>query len=162
MDGYITKPVKREELRETLERWVPAERKDPLTHATYKGPASDAIDSGTLEKLREIGGEEMVSEVAELFIRDAGARLDALRKAVEDGDAQAAKRLVHSLKGSSANIGAKGMAEICAKLESAAASEDLKSATELREELATEFEGVRSALAAETGDRPVGAEGSPR
>ncbi len=58
------------------------------------------------------------------------------------------ERVAHALKGSSGNMGAKGMASICAKLEEAGSAGDLSRAPELLARLDAEFGRVRQALPA--------------
>ena len=77
---------------------------------------------------------------------DVPPQLVALREAVETDDAHSVERIAHTLKGSSANMGAKRMEVICANLELVARSEDLRRAPEQLEQLETEFRCVRQAL----------------
>ncbi len=72
-----------------------------------------------------------------------------LRVAVQGGDAGAVERIAHTLRGSSANIGARRMAELCEELQKAGASKDLSEASKPAERLQAEFERVRRALATE-------------
>jgi HPt (histidine-containing phosphotransfer) domain-containing protein len=60
------------------------------------------------------------------------------------------KRVAHTLKDSSGNMGATRMAAICSELEDVGASADLAVAPALLERLDAEFERVRSALTTET------------
>lgn len=57
--------------------------------------------------LERLGGdEELLREVARLFLEEYPVLLDELRQAVEVLDAEAIQRASHSLKGSVANFGA--------------------------------------------------------
>jgi HPt (histidine-containing phosphotransfer) domain-containing protein len=84
-----------------------------------------------------------------LFFEEVPLQLEALRQAVESGDAPSVERIAHTLKGSCTNMGATRMASLCAKLRDAGASEDLSSSSELLKRLEAEFERVRPALEAE-------------
>ena len=59
------------------------------------------------------------AELIELFLRDTGEALEALEKALADADASAAGRLLHSVKGSSAQMGALAVSAVCAEMEEA-------------------------------------------
>ncbi len=158
MDDYISKPVKPEELEAVLVRWV---RRDGAPDATGgasgDGPVSQyttedeieaPLDPEVLAGLRELGGAEMVAELAEMFYKDASSHLASLREAIEGDDSQLVHRSAHTLKGSSGNMGAKRMAALCAELESVSASGDLARAPELLERLEEEFGRVRPTLEA--------------
>ena len=155
MDDYISKPVNLAKLEAVLERWVsedhgavaapgavPADSKEP---AILDGTGS-SLDADVIMSLRDLGDNEMLSELARLFVNDTSSNLATLKAAIEKGDADSVKRVVHTLKGSSGNIGATRMAAICSKLEDVSALEDLSAAPALLERLEVEFERVRSAL----------------
>jgi HPt (histidine-containing phosphotransfer) domain-containing protein len=104
-----------------------------------------------VESLRDLGGDEMLSELAQLFFDDAGSNLAALKEAIEKYDATSVERVAHLLKGSSGNMGATRMAELCGQLQDSGTLDDLGAAPALLEQLEVEFEHVRSALKAEVG-----------
>jgi len=158
MDDYVSKPVSSEKLEAVLERWMP---KDHVMMAAPDAAPSDSkepavlegtgpsLDAGVVESLRELGGDEMLSELAPLFLNDTSSNLAALKDAIDKHDANFVKRVAHTLKGSSDNMGALRMAAICGELEDAGVSEDLATAPALIERLEAEFEHARCALEAE-------------
>ena len=157
MDDYITKPVKREVLEEALERWIardaeasPEEVPAQAGSAVPTDVQGETVDYAVLEGLRDLGGEEMLRELVEMFLDEGQSRLATLRKALEEGDAQSVERVAHTLKGNSVNMGAVRMAALCAELEDVGASGDLSRGPELLERLKAEYERVHSALEAET------------
>ncbi len=93
----------------------------------------------------------MLSELAEMFYDDARSGIDAMRGAVERGDARTVERAAHTLKGSSGNMGAQRMAALCGELQDVGVSGDLTHAPELLEGLEVEFGRVRPALEAAVG-----------
>lgn len=99
-----------------------------------------------LESLRELGDQELLAEIAGMFVTDAPSQITELREAVESETAEDVERTAHSLKGSSGNIGASRMSEICDELQDAGASEDLSYAPQLLGQLEAEFGRVRPAL----------------
>jgi signal transduction histidine kinase/DNA-binding response OmpR family regulator len=157
MDDYITKPVKREVLEEALERWIardaeasPEEVPAQAGSAVPTDVQGETVDYAVLQGLRDLGGEEMLRELVEMFLDEGQSRLATLRKALEEGDAQSVERVAHTLKGNSVNMGAVRMAALCAELEDVGASGDLSRGPELLERLKAEYERVHSALEAET------------
>jgi two-component system sensor histidine kinase/response regulator len=156
MDDYISKPVSRKELGTALGKWVsgtPAYR----VPGTEDGESGSALDRGVIASMRGLQGEDktdIVAELAGMFLDDARPRLSALEEAVLGDDAPAVESLAHTLKGSSGNMGARGMSALCARLEAAGASGDLSQGFGLLERLKEEFARVDRAFEAEIhGDR---------
>jgi len=153
MDDYVSKPVSRKELGAVLGRWVsgtPAYRvpgaEDGESHA--EGP----LDRKVITGLRGLQGEDetdIVAELAGMFLDDARQRLSALEEAVLGDDAPVVERLAHTLKGSSANMGARAMSDLCMRLEDAGASGDLSQGFRLLTRLKEEFVRVDRAFEAE-------------
>jgi two-component system sensor histidine kinase/response regulator len=153
MDDYVSKPVSRKELGAVLGRWVsgtPAYRvpgaEDGESHA------ESPLDRKVITGLRGLQGEDetdIVAELAGMFLDDARQRLSALEEAVLGDDALAVERLAHTLKGSSANMGARGMSDLCMRLEDAGASGDLSQGFRLLTRLKEEFVRVDRAFEAE-------------
>jgi HPt (histidine-containing phosphotransfer) domain-containing protein len=84
-----------------------------------------------------------------MFVDASSSSLTALREAVEEGDPLTVERVAHTLKGAASNMGAPGMAAICAELQDVGASGYLGVAAELLGRLEKEFGRVRPALEAE-------------
>ena len=96
-------------------------------------PAS--IVPETLERLADsfgggAEGWEFVRELIETFLEDAPQQLTALRNAVDQGDAEEARRAAHTLKSNAATFGATELSELCAELEARARAGDLAGAQE--------------------------------
>lgn len=123
-----------------------------MTYASRVIPGSPAIDPEAIEQLRFLEDEDQPNVVAELvglFIEHAPPKITVIRDAIAQGDAQGVKRAAHSLKGSSANIGARGMQQVCERLEQQAAAGDLSEAAGLLAQLDEESVIVEAALRAE-------------
>jgi CheY-like chemotaxis protein/HPt (histidine-containing phosphotransfer) domain-containing protein len=156
MDDYVPKPVKPDELEAALERWIPEEEESAsMSVAEVEGSSvtpedtEDPLDRAAIDNLLELGGSELLSELAETFSGDTGSALPALRAAATAGDARSVERIAHSLKGSSGSIGAQRMSATCAELQDAGALGDIPSVPGLLDRLEGEFGRVRAALEAE-------------
>jgi HPt (histidine-containing phosphotransfer) domain-containing protein len=55
--------------------------------------------------------------LVQTFAKDSGQRIEAIQEAVTADDADALRRAAHSFKGSSGNMGAPELAELCRTLE---------------------------------------------
>ena len=151
-----SKPVKLEELAEVLERWVLQEEEAKAGTTTPARETGDSlattggsVDISVLAGLRELQGEGepyILNELIELFLDEVPGQLEALGEAAQMGDAQSVERIAHTLKGSSANMGAVRMEALCAELEEAGRSEDLSAASGQISRLEQEFGRVRAVL----------------
>ena len=83
-------------------------------------PGSPAIDPEAIEQLRILEDEDqphVVAELVGLFVEHTPPKLTQLAEAIATQDLDSLRRAAHSLKGSSANVGAQGMQRICQQLE---------------------------------------------
>jgi CheY-like chemotaxis protein len=156
MDDYVVKPVKAEELDSVLGRWT--SRDDRASGAEGAAGDRDAPDAAppldpavleTLRSLQEEGEPNLLTELAGMFLDDAALQLEGLREAIGEADAQRVRGISHALKGSSGNMGATRVSEVCAELEMAGESGDLAPAPGLLERLEEELSLARPALEAE-------------
>ena len=72
------------------------------------------LDPDVLTGLQEVMESEY-PKLLDTFLDDSQKRIDALRKS--RGDAKALGRIAHSFKGSSGNLGAVRLAQLCQRLE---------------------------------------------
>jgi CheY-like chemotaxis protein/HPt (histidine-containing phosphotransfer) domain-containing protein len=114
-------------------------------------PQAEPIDRAVLEGLRELqvpGEPDLVAEFIRLFKDETPPLLAALRAGVGQGQADQVKKAAHTLKSSSANLGAHQMAAVCAELEQRGRSGALEGTPALLAQLEQELERVSQALAA--------------
>lgn len=110
---------------------------------------SDVIDAGVIADLRALGGDSDPSLLADLvgeYLTDAPERIDDLVRSLADGDGVGLGRAAHTLKSSSAYMGALGLAEMCRQIEEAARRNERADMQHRVERTQSEFERVRSAL----------------
>ena len=82
----------------------------------------DVLDQAVVTELRDsVGGDDgFVRELVSAYLAESPAHLDAIATAAAQGDAAAAIRPAHTLKSSSAAIGAMRLAAVSQQLELAA------------------------------------------
>jgi signal transduction histidine kinase/HAMP domain-containing protein/DNA-binding NarL/FixJ family response regulator/HPt (histidine-containing phosphotransfer) domain-containing protein len=162
MDDYLPKPLSLKALAAILDRWAPggsdpAIAADPAKHfpapqvdpddlADPTRPVLDPQVIGRLERLGEAAGEDLIGQLALLFLADADAWVVELREAFARDDAAAVVRSAHTLGGASANVGATVLARLCTSLATDSAAGDLVGGGALLEAVEAELERVRSAL----------------
>ena len=106
----------------------------------------DLIVIANLRKLEAASGRAIIAQLLASFSTVTPSRLAALRAAIATGDAYAINMEAHTLKGSSANMGARRMARLCGDLEMLSQTDDLTHAASILVYIEIEFACVRMAL----------------
>jgi len=109
-----------------------------------------AVDTAVLGQLRESVGDdpEFLAELVDEFLQDAPTHLETLREAMTAGDATAAMRAAHTLKGNSRTFGATQLASICQEAETAAGGGDLEAVRSRLDPIDDEWHRVSAELVA--------------
>lgn len=110
-----------------------------------------ATDNAALERLSRFGGGKLLSEMIALFLASAPERIAAARDGVDRRDAPAAELALHSLKSSSAQLGALRMQRLSEQGEQLARAGNVDIVGFLVSDLEAELENVRSWLTAVQG-----------
>ncbi|MDD1762340.1 MAG: Hpt domain-containing protein [Methanothrix sp.] len=112
----------------------------------------NVLDQSVLASLRELqdaGDPDIVAEVGGLFIKHSPEKVDAIMRSVEKDDAKGLQLAAHSLKSSSAYIGAMRLSTLAKELEMMGRSNSLNGAKEKAQMLKEEFSLVMEAILAE-------------
>ncbi|MEQ3635736.1 Hpt domain-containing protein [Alcanivorax sp.] len=103
------------------------------------------LDAEVVSELQDVMGQDF-QMLVESFQRDGEKRLAAMFTALEEEDKEALRRQAHSFKGSSSNLGAIGVADVCMALEIRVSNDDLASLRPLIESLKWQFQQACTAL----------------
>jgi CheY-like chemotaxis protein/HPt (histidine-containing phosphotransfer) domain-containing protein len=150
MNDYVAKPIRVEELVAALKRAKPLSNGDGPPAPEYV-----TLDDGALKNLRDLGGDEFLSEVIDAFLADAPELVATLRRSLDDGNAEELRRGAHTLKSNGATLGAEGFAELCRTLEQRAKAGELEGASELVERIEEEYRPLEEALSALRTESPA-------
>lgn len=92
------------------------------------------LDEGVLTELTESTGGDIVfvRELIETYLADTPVQLDAMTAAVEADDAEALVRPAHTLKSSSATVGAMRLSSVARELEMAGRTGSLEASARER------------------------------
>jgi CheY-like chemotaxis protein/signal transduction histidine kinase/HPt (histidine-containing phosphotransfer) domain-containing protein len=156
MDDFLEKPVALDALKRALETALAAshdqaEESESPGDAASPPPAGKPPEEGDApidpRALDELCGDDEVArmQILESFIEDARANADRIAAAWEARDAAAVGAAAHGLKSSARAVGAHGLADLCAALERAGKTSDLKriaARVRLLPELVDEIERV--------------------
>jgi HPt (histidine-containing phosphotransfer) domain-containing protein len=86
---------------------------DSHTPANTSADPLPPTDAEALARLERFGGAKLLHEMIALFLANAPGRLDAAATALAAGDATGAENALHSLKSSSAQLGALRLSRLC-------------------------------------------------
>ena len=114
-------------------------------HKNHNG----AIDMRVIADLRELGGDEdpgLLTELIDLFLTDAPGRVRDVETGLATGDIKLVERAAHTLKSSSANIGALTLSSICKRIEELARNQEKDAIKRLLAETTRSFSEAESAL----------------
>ncbi len=168
MDGYVTKPIRAEELYRALGPFTPADLPEPrraeasnpadLTEAGTE-PQPVGTPAGVLDKaalLARVGGrEDRLRAIIQVFQGESAGLMAELREAIAGGQAAGLQRAAHSLKGAAGLFGAAGVVENALRLESLGQAGELTGAMESYGRLEEEIRKLNSALADLLSSSPV-------
>jgi CheY-like chemotaxis protein len=138
-DGYVSKPVS------------PAALSAEIGRVMSRGPETPAAPPGIYVAetlLARVGGShEMLAEIIGLFLEDSPKLMDVIRQALSAGDANAAYRGAHTLKGSAGNFDAHVAVALAQRLEARAREGNIESANSAFTALEQEMGSLLAALA---------------
>jgi CheY-like chemotaxis protein len=170
MDDYLAKPVTRDQLAGCLQRWLagdadavrvrssampppppstatpaPASADAPPAHTNP--PSALVFDADILAELQSVLGEE-TEHIVRVFLEDTPQLLAQMEQAALGPDYPALRAAAHSLKSSSANLGALALSEAAKQVELGARAQALDRPAVAVAMVAEEFARARQALLA--------------
>ncbi len=172
-DDYLPKPIRSKELQSVLRRQLrhspisapaagpaaagPADHPDGETMPSATPiPAPDrsagCLDDAALQRLRDLdpgGSNQLLPRVINAFIKSLDKLLPDLQRAREAGmDLAAIRHVAHTLKSSSASLGALQLSTLCAEIETMARNGQTEGLDKLIDAMHDEAGQVRHALEA--------------
>ena len=175
MDDYLSKPFTQQDLGHTIARWITLPRAATVHHSeqaeapleTPQAPRHEAPPEATppsaappsgqplnrqaLENIRALSrtdGDALLERVIQAFVGETPRQLTAMREAIAGADAEALRKVAHSLKSGSANVGADGLAQLCKDMEKLGRAGSTKGAAPLLQQMQQAFLAVRESLSA--------------
>ncbi|MDB5919179.1 MAG: hybrid sensor histidine kinase/response regulator [Massilia sp.] len=113
--------------------------------------ARDVINQHALDNIRALSadrGAALVQRVVNAYVDDTPQHLQTLRRAIAGLDCGNLRKVAHSLKSSSANVGAETLAQMCKDMEQLGRTETTEGAAGILTDMEHEFQAVRHSLSA--------------
>jgi len=146
MDGYLSKPIRPQELDDILDRHVALKNAGPAQDKSVPA-ANNSIDvSQLLDRLD--GDRALLAELVDLFRAEFPANLTAAQQAIHQQDANGLRSAAHALKGALANLSVIEASALASELEAIGKSLDLTRAQATLDRLAQETNNGMRALEA--------------
>jgi CheY-like chemotaxis protein len=156
MDDYVAKPIRLEELADTIERNLPAPNRESLMQqeGTDTTPPQQSPDEPCNElpydkplALDYVGGDkDMFGELVAIFLAESPGALARVHEAVSSGDPEAIIEAAHALKGSMGILAANDAVAAAQGVETLGQSGDLQGIQEATAALSVEVQRLTYAL----------------
>jgi len=162
MDAFLPKPFTLAALHAVVARWLavsPREAATPDQNLASAPPPVAALPAPiaspvvidpalllTLRELDEEGGSALSQQILGSFLTSAAVTMTRLEAAMQDGNMLALSQAAHSLKSSSANVGARVLSGHCKALEKCAREGFKLQADSLAAQVRREYPRVVDAL----------------
>ncbi len=125
MDDYISKPIMMGDLEQVIVKFTPERRleqkqKSEQMKNTVKNTERALLDATAVQRLLNIGKQTdpgFLQQVLEMFMKQAPENIKEIFDCLDRGDFTGMWKTAHKLKGTSLNIGAARMADICREIE---------------------------------------------
>lgn len=152
MDDFLSKPYTLNQLNEVLTKWQTKNESNQAIMMTEPGnpkensisPKLPLLNPVLLDQIRSLDpshGSELVNKILHAFLESAEGYVQLLNQAFLDNDAETIRKTAHTLKSSSANIGAEALSTF-KQIEAYGKSGELTLAESLRSEMLTLYQQV--------------------
>jgi HPt (histidine-containing phosphotransfer) domain-containing protein len=101
------------------------------------------LDQVALDRLRRLGGDQLVREMIDLFLEHTPMRIEAALVGGQAGDLGAVERAAHSLGSSAGYLGAMTLKEVAGRLEHLAREQQAPAIPPLLQELDESFQQAK-------------------
>ncbi len=151
MDDFLSKPYTLEQLQQKLLRWLPEDKINPQDAIHVINTAASAVDSSPilnpllLDQIRGLDGkdgESLLHKILGAYLDSADDYVHQLDEAIMRRDADSLRRVAHTLKSSSANVGAENLSAIFKQLEKLGRDGSIDEAKLLQEDMLKHYQQV--------------------
>ena len=154
MDDHLSKPFSMQTMQDMLDRWMPqaaSTKSAAAAELAARSPAkaAAALDRRVLDQLSTLLKPERLARAINFYLVESPKLIQKLKQAAAANDAPEIVRSAHSLKSSSANLGASVLSRYCEDIEASARRADAEEACKLFAKIETEYGCVQTALTAE-------------
>jgi two-component system sensor histidine kinase/response regulator len=163
MDDYMSKPFEQKQLQAVLYKWLGHHQHNKNQQrvkpgATLEDNAEPVLQQKPLDNIRSMqqpGSPSILNRIITIFLQESPNLLASIQQAVSEKDSTSLLEAAHSLKSSSANLGAVKLSAISRELEALGKADNIVLAGELLDKLESAYNRTISALTDEMADEEV-------
>ncbi len=154
MDDFLSKPYTFKHLEQVIIRWLPKKESDSMVTAKPEKDEllpeennSSVLNQALLDQIRSLdpsGGDEITRKIMRAFLDSSEGYMQGIEDAIVNKDAESLRRFAHTLKSSSANIGAEKLSELFKQLEKYGHAGELTHVNALHEDMRQHYQQVIS------------------
>jgi CheY-like chemotaxis protein len=151
MDGYLTKPIEVERLRNILVKFglerpdAPVADAAPADGTTHSAGSAAPVDLGEFQRITD-GDQAFAQELVTTFISSGEQQMAEIGAALSQTDRAALAKAAHKLKGACANIHAHALQSLAGRLEIDSSAAEMRSLEQGHALLRREFDRVKAFL----------------
>lgn len=158
MNDYLTKPIFQTDLSRVVAQWVSDTTTDtdnqnntktanvPETETSSRENIMNIeIDESALDAIRSLqrpGKPDILARIVNMYMEKSPELISAIQEGVAANDCDKVKMAAHTLKSSSAYVGASALAEVCSQVESKAANDQLTDTSDDIDNISNGFASV--------------------
>ncbi len=157
MNDYLSKPIYRTDLSRVVHQWASTSskkvniNKESVEHGSgnrvhiSEKNMNIEIDQTALDAIRSLqrpGKPDILARIVNMYMEKSPELIAAIKEGVAANDSDKVKMAAHTLKSSSAYVGAPALAEVCNRVESSATNADFSNTAEDVEMISSGFESV--------------------
>ena len=163
MDGYLSKPFTQDQLHQILSQWLDQNKEPAVLKAVGQSTAPDegektkkplmleqrVLEQKALDKIRALqrpGSPNILDKIINLYLKNSQDLMQSIIESIDRDDSPSLQEAAHSLKSSSANLGAFKMAALCKELEYMGREGEACSAASLLDSIKTADKLTQAAL----------------
>ncbi len=129
MNDYLSKPFNQKKLSLMVRKWLSEKPQNVKPLTVVASPTTDdwahssVIENEVIQQLKELSdasGRDVLGKTVGYFIEQTPEQVQDLKTALQQNDAEDLRRIAHSMKSGSANLGARIFSDYCLQLETAA------------------------------------------
>ena len=156
MDAYLSKPFSQDQLHRILSQWIDQDEEPVVLKAVAQSTAPNEreeteklLKQDALNKIRALqrpGSPNILNKIINLYLKNSRDLMQSIVESIDRVDSASLQEAAHSLKSSSANLGAVKMAELCKELEYMGREGEAYSAALLLDSIKAEDKLTQAAL----------------
>jgi len=150
MDDYISKPIIIDEIINVITRYGGNRKSVQIEKPVQvQEESDDFVNRGVIQRLKELNEKvdpDFFKVVINMFLNQSPNLIDEIKHYMESGQYDKMGQAAHKLKGSSMNLGASSLAELCKKIEIKARTNELSDIDRLIESLQPVYEKTETEL----------------